>query len=159
MVEMKIRLINRNCLPVKAHSGDAGFDCRIRAFGYIEGNKIKELSKKTLYILLPPMKRVLCKLGFTAAIPEGYYAQLVPRSGLALKEGLTILNAPATIDSGYRGEWGAIIINLSGDIKKLKLRQNICQMIIRKVENFEFDRVVSLPASERGEGGFGSTGE
>jgi len=157
MVEIKVKLLNRNCLPVKAHNGDAGLDCRIRKFAYITSNKIKELKSDSIF--LPPMKRILCKLGFMAAIPEGYYAQLVPRSGLALKEGLTILNAPATIDSGYRGEFGAIVINLSDEVKSLKIRQNICQMIVRKVEDASFVSVVSLPKSERGEGGFGSTGE
>ena len=108
---------------------------------------------------LHPLQRVICYLGFTTEIPKGYYAQIVPRSGLALWEGLTILNTPATIDSGYRNEWGVIIINLSTMIKTLNIGDRICQIIFRKLVDIEFEEVEELNKSERGLDGLGSTGK
>ena len=108
---------------------------------------------------LQPLERILCPLGFATAIPEGYYAAVVPRSGLALWQGLSIVNSPGTIDSGYRNEWGAIVVNLSKSPVTLHKGDKICQLIIRKLVDYEFEEVETLPTSERGLGGFGSTGK
>jgi len=109
-------------IPTISKSGDAGADARILGFKKIirEGNK-KELEdiKGDSYIL-KPLERIGCPLGFATAIPEGYYFKVVPRSGLALWEGLSIVNSPGTIDSGYRNEWMAIVVNLSNKEVTLK---------------------------------------
>ncbi|MHA1620337.1 MAG: dUTP diphosphatase, partial [Promethearchaeota archaeon] len=108
---------------------------------------------------LKPLERILCPLGFATAIPEGYYATVVPRSGFALWEGLSIVNSPGTIDAGYRNEWGAIVVNLSNRDVVLHKGDKICQLIIRKLVDYDFEIVEELPTSDRGLGGFGSTGK
>ncbi|KKN09547.1 hypothetical protein LCGC14_1045370, partial [marine sediment metagenome] len=113
---------------------------------------------KTQFTLFP-LQRVDCRLGFATEIPKSYYAQIVPRSGLALWNGLTILNTPATIDSGFRNEWMVIIVNISNKEVKLKVGDRICQIIIRKMIDFEFEEVEELNKSERGLNGLGSTGK
>jgi dUTP pyrophosphatase len=97
-------------------------------------------------------------LGFATAIPEGYYVSVVPRSGNALWKGLTILNTPGTIDSGYRNEWMAIVVNVSNENVTIEKGERICQFILQKLIDFDLDPVENLPESERGLGGFGSTG-
>lgn len=93
------------------------------------------------------------------ALPSGYEAQIRPRSGLALKYGLTVLNAPGTIDADFRGEIGVVLVNLSNDTYEIKDGERIAQMVIAKHETVELDEVETLDETERGEGGFGSTGK
>lgn len=97
-------------------------------------------------------------LGIMVAIPEGYEIQVRPRSGLALKHGVTVLNAPGTIDSGYRNEVGAILINHSVETFVVHPGERICQLVLAKVEEIAWVEVDELPESERGLGGFGHTG-
>ncbi|MHA1583982.1 MAG: dUTP diphosphatase [Promethearchaeota archaeon] len=147
-------------LPKIATNGDAGADCFINGFKeIIDGSKKKLLELDCEEYELKPLERILCPLGFATAIPEGYYAAVVPRSGLALWEGLSIVNSPGTIDAGYRNEWGAIVVNLSNHSVKLHRGEKICQFILRKMDSYTFNVMEELPSSERGLGGFGSTGK
>lgn len=147
-------------LPKFAQKGDAGADCYINGFKKIGDSQKKELVELNLEeYTLEPLDRVGCPLGFATAIPEGYYAAVVPRSGLALWEGVSLVNTPGTIDSGYRNEWMAIVVNLSNKPVKLKKGDRICQFILRKMEDFAFEVVEDLSQSDRGLGGFGSTGK
>lgn len=109
-------------------------------------------------VTLPPLGRALVPTGISMALPAGYEAQVRPRSGLALKQGLTVLNAPGTIDADYRGEVGVILVNLSDQDVTLNRGDRIAQLLLSKVERLAWDEVKELPASERGSGGFGSTG-
>ncbi len=97
--------------------------------------------------------------GLYIALPEGYEAQIRPRSGLALNEGLGLLNSPGTIDADYRGEIGVIVVNLSNNVVSIKDGDRICQMVINKVEQAEWMEVRELDETERGAGGFGHTGK
>lgn len=147
-------------LPETAKDGDAGADCFINGFKKIidgTNHKLQEIDVEEY--TLEPLERILCPLGFATAIPEGYYAAVVPRSGLALWEGLSICNTPGTIDAGYRNEWGAIVVNLSNHPVTLHKGEKICQLIIRKLVDYDFKIVEKLSASDRGLGGFGSTGK
>lgn len=130
-------------VPVYAKPGDAGCDGKANL-------------EETVY--LAPGRRILVPLGIAAAIPEGYEIQVRPRSGLALKHGVTVLNTPGTIDSSFRGELAAIITNHGTDIFEIKPGDRICQLVLNKVETIDWERVHHLPASERGMGGFGHTG-
>jgi dUTP pyrophosphatase len=156
-----IKILNKDTdIPKITKPGDAGADARIIGFKKIivKGDK-KELEDiKTDSYTLKPLERIGCPLGFATAIPEGYYFKVVPRSGLALWEGLSIVNSPGTIDSGYRNEWMAIVVNLSNKEVTLKKGERICQIILGKIHDYEFVEVNSLPKSERNMGGFGSTG-
>jgi dUTP pyrophosphatase len=109
-------------------------------------------------ITLPPLGRALVPTGISIALPAGYEAQVRPRSGLALKQGLTVLNAPGTIDADYRGEIGVILVNLSDTAVTLARGDRIAQLLLAKVERLAWNEVAELPASARGSGGFGSTG-
>ena len=97
--------------------------------------------------------------GLYIELPVGYEAQIRPRSGLALNEGLGILNSPGTIDADYRGEIGVIVVNLSNNVIQIENGERICQMVINRVEQAEWVEVETLDESERGEGGFGHTGK
>jgi dUTP pyrophosphatase len=110
-------------------------------------------------ILLQPMQRCLVPTGLFIQLPDEYEAQIRPRSGLALKQGITCLNTPGTIDSDYRGEVGVILINLSNEIQQIHTGDRIAQMVINKVEKVTFIQVSTLTETERGEGGFGHTGK
>jgi len=157
-----VKKISKNItIPKPSKSGDAGADARIEGFKKIvvEGNKKGLLDVKSDSFTLEPLERVGCSLGFATAIPEGYYFKVVPRSGLALWEGLSIVNSPGTIDSGYRNEWMAIVINLSNTEVTLKKGDRVCQIILTKMIDYEFEEVKELPESDRGQGGFGSTGK
>ena len=110
-------------------------------------------------ILLKPMQRALIKTGLFIALPDNYEAQIRPRSGLAYKKGITVLNSPGTIDADYRGEIGVILINLSEDDFVVKDGVRIAQMIVAPYTKAQWLDVEELSITERGEGGFGSTGE
>tara|TARA_Y100001968_G_C19327060_1_gene702308 strand:+ start:696 stop:1130 length:435 start_codon:yes stop_codon:yes gene_type:complete len=142
---MKIKIINKSKheLPHYSTEFSAGMDIRAN----IETS-----------ILLKPLERVLVKTGIYMQIPKGYEAQVRPRSGLAFKKGIGVLNSPGTIDSDYRGEVGVILINLSNQEFLIEDGERIAQMVIAKHEQAEWDEVVSLEDTKRGSGGFGSTG-
>jgi dUTP pyrophosphatase len=143
---MKISIVNRSKHPLPEYktSLSAGMDLRAN---------LKES------IVLNPLERFLVPTGLFIALPAGYEAQIRPRSGLALKEGLTVLNTPGTIDADYRGEVGVILINLSSDVVQLNDGDRICQMVINKIEQVQLEQVEVLEKTERGEGGFGHTGK
>jgi dUTP pyrophosphatase len=143
---MKVLVINKsnNVLPAYETIGSAGLD--IRAF-------IEES------ITLKPFERKLVKTGLFLEIPIGYEAQVRPRSGFALKNGVTVLNSPGTIDADYRGEVGVILINLSQEKVEIHSGDRIAQLVFAKVEQAEWTEVETLSETERGQGGFGSTGK
>ena len=128
-------------IPTYAREGDAGADL----------TSVEE-------VRLPAHQWALVKTGIKIAIPYGYVALVHPRSGLALKNGITVLNAPGTIDAGYRGEVGVILHNTSPLDFTVKPGDRIAQLVVQKVETVEFDVVDALTETDRGEGGFGSTG-
>ncbi len=128
-------------VPARATSGAAGYDLASAE----EGS-------------LTPGQRRLFRTGFSIAVPDGYECQLRPRSGLALKHGITLPNTPATIDSDYRGEVMVALVNLGADAFSVTRGMRIAQMVIARVERAEFSEVPELPPTARGEGGFGSTG-
>ena len=143
---MQIRIINKsnNPLPAYETSGSAGMDLR----AFIEEE-----------IVLKPLDRKLIPTGLFIELPEGYEAQLRPRSGLAFKHGISLPNTPATIDSDYRGEVKIALINLSNEVFIVKNGERIAQMIIAKHEKAELIQVEEISETKRGEGGFGSTGK
>ncbi|MBU1027082.1 MAG: dUTP diphosphatase [Candidatus Margulisbacteria bacterium] len=110
-------------------------------------------------ILIPPGEWKLVPTGLSIALPEGHEAQVRPRSGLALKQGISILNTPGTVDADYRGEVGVILMNHSKNNLTIKRGDRIAQMIINKIEHLNFEEVTELPETERGTGGFGHTGK
>ena len=109
-------------------------------------------------ITLKPLDRVLVPTGLYIALPEGYEAQVRPRSGLAIKKGISIVNAPGTIDADYRGEIGVVLINLSNENFVVEDGERIAQMVISRYEQADFEKVDVLDETERGIGGFGHTG-
>lgn len=126
-----------------------------------EGNPTGEKPKTipvTKTIEIKPGGRCLIPTGLFVALPEGYEAQVRPRSGLALKQGITVLNSPGTIDADYRGEIGVILINNSLEPVRLHDGERIAQLVIAKHEQAEWDEVEELPSTDRGEGGFGHSG-
>ena len=112
----------------------------------------------TSTIELKPMERILVPTGLFIELPHGYEAQIRPRSGLAVKKGLTMLNTPGTIDSDYRGEIKVIVINLSTEIQIIEHGERVAQMVISKFEQIYWEAVEELEETSRGAGGFGSTG-
>ena len=141
-----VQIVNKSHhpLPEYATTGSSGMD--IRAF-------------LTSPISMAPMERVLIPTGLFLALPENWEAQIRPRSGLAIKQGLTCLNTPGTIDADYRGELKVILINLSNDAQVISDGDRIAQMVFQKVEKVILEKVESLEATERGAGGFGHTGK
>ena len=109
-------------------------------------------------ITLKPLERTLVKTGLFISLPKGYEAQIRPRSGLAFKNGITVLNTPGTIDADYRGEIGVILVNLSADDFNINDGDRIAQLVIAKYETAIWEEVENLDETERGEGGFGSSG-
>ena len=107
---------------------------------------------------LAPLERRLFRTGFAIAVPDGFECQIRPRSGLALRHGITLPNTPATIDSDYRGELMIMLVNLGHDVFEVTRGMRIAQMVIARVERVTFRAVAELPGTERGAGGFGSTG-
>ncbi len=148
-------------IPKPSKLGDAGADARIMGFKKIifENNKKELIEVDADTYTLEPLERIGCPLGFSTAIPTGFYFKVVPRSGLALWEGLSIVNSPGTIDAGYRNEWMVIVVNLSNKKVTLKKGERICQIILSKLYNYKFVETDNLTGSERGQGGFGSTGK
>lgn len=141
-LKIKIKKIKENAiLPYYAHDGDAGVDLY-----------------STEDYVLKPGERVLVSTGIIIAVPQGYEAQIRPKSGLALNHGISVCNSPGTIDSGYRGEIGVIAINHSKEEFKIGKRTKIAQLIFNKIEKAEFEEVKELDDTKRGQGGFGSTG-
>jgi len=141
MIKVKIKKLKDVKTPSYAHKGDAGVDL-YSAEDYI----------------LKPMERKLVSTGIKIAVPLGYEAQVRPKSGLAIKHGISIVNTPGTIDSGYRGEVCVIAINLGNEDYKIEKNSKIAQMVFKKVEEAELEEVEELDDTTRGEGGFGSTG-
>lgn len=141
----KIRIINRGSqqLPAYATPQSAGMDLRAN---------IEEP------ITLRPLERRIVPTGLYIALPEGYEAQVRPRSGLALKHGITVLNSPGTIDSDYRGEIGVLLINLSDTPFVINAGERIAQMVVARHEQAELIEVEELDDTERGAGGYGHTG-
>jgi len=142
---MKIRIVNKSTNPLPDYSTNHSAGMDLRAY-------LNET------VLLKPLERKLIPTGLYIELPEGYEAQVRPRSGLALKKGLSVLNTPGTIDADYRGEIGVILINLSNEEVTIENGERICQMVIAKHEKAEFIEVELLTETERGAGGFGSTG-
>ena len=142
---MILKIINKsnNPLPKYESAQAAGMDIRCN---------IAEA------VTLQPMERKLIPTGLFIELPAGYEAQIRPRSGLALKRGLTVLNTPGTIDADYRGEVGVILVNLSGEAQTIEPGERICQMVIAKHEAPEIVEVSALSDTERGAGGFGHSG-
>lgn len=143
---MKIRIINRSKHKLPEYS--TGFSAGMDLSANIDEP-----------ITLKPLERKLIPTGLFIELPVGYEAQIRPRSGLALKNGITVLNTPGTIDADYRGEIRVIIINLSENDFIIKDGERICQMIISKHERVEWEKVETLNDTERGNGGFGHTGK
>ena len=110
-------------------------------------------------IELTPLQRYMVPTGLFIEIPEGYEAQVRPRSGLAVKQGITCLNTPGTVDADYRGEIKVILINLSNETQVIQPGDRIAQLVFQKVEKIQLVEVVEIAATERGEGGFGHTGK
>ena len=113
----------------------------------------------TEQVVLKPMERTLIPTGLSIALPKGYEAQIRPRSGLAFKHGITVLNSPGTIDADYRGELKVLLVNLSNQDFIIQNGERIAQMVIAKHEQITWESVTVLDSSERGAGGFGSTGK
>ena len=109
-------------------------------------------------MLFMPMERALIPTGLRIALPEGYECQMRPRSGLALKSGITLVNTPGTVDADYRGEIGAILINLSDKPFTINDGERICQMVVTRYSQVEWEPAEQLEATRRGDGGFGHTG-
>jgi len=142
---MTVKIINtsKHQLPVYETSASAGMDLRAN------------LDKS---IILKPLERAIIKTGLFIALPIGYEAQVRPRSGLAAKKGITVLNAPGTIDADYRGEIGVILVNLSNENFTINDGERIAQLVIAQYTQAKWEEVEILEETKRGKGGFGSTG-
>ena len=145
MQAIRVNIVNRssNPLPAYATAGSSGMDIRAN---------LDET------VTLQPLERKLIPTGLFIELPEGYEAQIRPRSGMAIKQGITCLNSPGTVDADYRGELKVILINLSNEEQVINNGDRIAQMIISKTEKAELVLVEQLNESMRGEGGFGHTG-
>lgn len=146
MQKLEIKIINQsgNPLPEYATDGSAGMDIR---------------ASLTAPVVLRPMERVLIPTGLFIELPEGYEAQIRPRSGLAIKHGITCLNSPGTIDSDYRGEIKIILVNLSQEEHIIQDKDRIAQMVVGSVEKVKWKTVEKIAITSRNEGGFGHTGK
>jgi dUTP pyrophosphatase len=141
-----VKIVNEsgNPLPAYATEGSAGMDL----CAHIHES-----------VVLEPLERKLIPTGLFIELPTGYEAQVRPRSGLALKQGITCLNSPGTIDADYRGEIGVILINLSNEMQVIKTGDRIAQMVIAPVTQISWELATALTPTKRGAGGFGSTGK
>lgn len=143
---MEVKIVNKSNhrLPEYATSGSAGMDLK---------------ANTTVPIVLGPLERQMIPTGLYIALPEGYEAQVRPRSGLAAKYGVTVANSPGTVDADYRGEIKVILINLSNEKFVVNPGDRIAQMVVARYERVEWNEVATLDETERGEGGFGHTGK
>ena len=146
LAKMKVKIVNTSKHPLPEYSTafSAGMDLRANLIDAI---------------ILGPGERKLVPTGLYIELPKNFEAQIRPRSGLALKNGISVLNTPGTIDSDYRGEIGIILINLSAEEFVINDGERICQMIINRHETISWDQVETLDSTERGAGGFGHTGQ
>jgi len=143
---MEIKIVNKSNHPLPHYGTEASAGVDLRA-------NIEES------ITLKPLERILVKTGLFIELPVGYEAQIRPRSGLAYKNGVTVLNTPGTIDADYRGEIGVILVNLSNNDFVIENGERVAQMVIAKHEQAEWSLVEELSDTDRGVGGFGSTGK
>lgn len=146
MEALRVKIVNlsSNPLPEYATEGSSGLDLRAN------------LSES---VVLKPLERALIPTGIVIELPVGYEAQVRPRSGLAIKQGITCLNTPGTIDADYRGEIKVILINLSSENVVIQHADRIAQLVLQKVERIEWIQTDNINATQRGEGGFGHTGK
>ena len=145
MTKIQVKIVNKspNALPAYSTEQSAGMDLR---------------AWLTAPVTLQPLERKLIPTGISIALPQGYECQLRPRSGMALKRGLTLLNTPGTIDADYRGEIGAIVVNLSNEPQTIENGERLCQMVVARHETVDWEAVDTLDSTQRGAGGFGHTG-
>ena len=143
---MKVKIVNHSPYPCPAYATEqsAGVDLR---------------ANLDAPVILQPLQRTLVPTGLYIALPKGYEAQVRPRSGLAIKHGITVLNSPGTVDADYRGELRTILVNLSNEPFEIVPGERIAQMVIAHHEQVEWEEVDQLDETERGAGGFGSTGK
>lgn len=146
MEKIQVKIINQSSNPLPAYetAGSAGMDLR---------------ANLTEPLVLKPLQRTIVPTGLFIELPDGFEAQVRPRSGLAIKHGITCLNSPGTVDSDYRGEIKIILVNLSGEDQTLHHGDRIAQMIISRVEQAQWQQVTVLAETKRGGGGFGHTGK
>lgn len=142
---MQVKIINKSAHPLPAYETEASAGLDVRA-------------NIDAPVTLQPLERVLVKTGLFLEIPVGFECQVRPRSGLALKKGITVLNAPGTIDADYRGEVGVILINLSNEPFRIENGERIAQLVFARYEQAQWLETDILTTTERGAGGFGSTG-
>lgn len=142
---MTIKIINKSQHPLPNYETNASAGMDLRA-------------DITESIVLNPLERALVKTGLFIELPIGYEAQVRPRSGLAFKKGITVLNSPGTVDADYRGEIGVVLVNLSNEPFVVENGERIAQLVIAKHERAEWEEALELTETSRGEGGFGSTG-
>ena len=145
-IQINVKIINQsgNPLPEYATPGSSGMDIR--------ASLVEE-------IVISPLERVLIPTGLFLELPLGLEAQIRPRSGLAIKQGITCLNTPGTIDADYRGEIKVILINLSNEPQTIHNGDRIAQMVIQKIETVSWEQSDTISTTQRGEGGFGHTGK
>jgi dUTP pyrophosphatase len=144
MIQVPVQNDSPNALPFYATKASAGVDLK----AVLDGP-----------VTLKPLERSVIRTGLKIALPEGFEAQVRPRSGLAAKFGITVLNAPGTIDADYRGEIGVILVNLSNEEFTIQPGERIAQLVLARYEQIEWQITERLSETERGEGGFGSTGK
>lgn len=142
---MMIKIINRSEHPLPHYETDASAGMDLRA-------------NIAHPVTLGPLKRTIVKTGLFIELPKGFEAQVRPRSGLAAKKGITVLNAPGTIDADYRGEIGVILVNLSNEVYTIENGERVAQLVIARHERVEWQESKDLSDTLRGKGGFGSTG-
>lgn len=142
---MKVRIVNKSAYPTPAYATEKSAGMDLKA-------DIQEP------VVLNPLERALIPTGLYLALPDGTEAQVRPRSGLAAKFGMSVLNAPGTIDADYRGEVKVILVNLSNEPFTVNPGERIAQLVVARYDKVEWDEVEVLDETERGEGGFGSTG-
>ena len=145
MDNVKVKIVNRSRNPVPAYATPLSAGMDLRAW----------LNEP---VTLAPLERRLIPTGISIELPEGYECQIRPRSGMALKRGISVLNTPGTIDADYRGEVGVILVNLSHEAVTIEPGERICQMVMAQHSHVEWECVESLSDTERGAGGFGHSG-
>lgn len=145
MEEIKVKIINKSHHPLPSYATHSSAGMDVRAF-------LQEP------VTLAPLQRALIPTGLYIQLPEGYECQIRPRSGLALKKGISLVNTPGTVDADYRGEIGVIVINLSDEPFTINDGERICQMVIKRYTRVSWEPVSRIDQTERGDGGFGHTG-